>query len=156
MSDEALSAHRRGPVERYVDSVTGRLGAGSVVKKGLRKVFPNHFSFLWGEVALYCFVVLVVTGIYLTFFYEGSQRRIVYDGTYRPLRGAQVSAAYDSVLRISFDVKGGLLIRQMHHWAALVFIAAIALPRGRVSFTGSFGKPRDVNWVVGVLLLILG
>ena len=149
------TAHRRGPLERYVDSVTGRLGAGSFVKKGLRKVFPNHFSFLWGEVALYCFVVLVVTGIYLTLFYEGSQRRVVYDGSYRPLRGAEVSAAYDSVLRISFGVKGGLLIRQMHHWAALVFVGAIALHLARVFFTGAFRRPRELNWVIGLLLLLL-
>ena len=125
------------------------------MRKGLRKVFPNHFSFLWGEVALYCFVVLVVTGIYLTFFFEGSQQRIVYEGSYRPLQGAEVSAAYDSVLRISFDVKGGLLIRQMHHWAALVFVGAVAIHMARVFFTGAFRRPRELNWVVGLLLLLL-
>ena len=74
---------------------------------------------------------------------------------YRPLRGAEVSAAYDSVMRISFDVKGGLLIRQMHHWAALVFVGAIALHMARVFFTGAFRRPRELNWVVGVLLLLL-
>ena len=88
-------------------------------------------------------------------FYEGSQRRVVYDGSYRPLRGAEVSAAYDSVLRISFGVKGGLLIRQMHHWAALVFVGAIALHLARVFFTGAFRRPRELNWIVGLLLLLL-
>ncbi len=101
-------------------------------------------------------MVLLITGTYLTFFFEGSQQKLVYNGSYRPLRGAEVSAAYDSAMRISFDVKGGLLIRQMHHWAALVFIGAIALHMARVFFTGAFRKPRDINWVVGVLLLILG
>ena len=66
-----------------------------------------------------------------------------------------MSAAYDSVMRISFDVKGGLLIRQMHHWAALVFVGAIALHMARVFFTGAFRRPRELNWVVGVLLLLL-
>jgi ubiquinol-cytochrome c reductase cytochrome b subunit len=157
-SPDAATARRsrRGLVERYVDSVTDRLGANSFTGKMLRKVFPNHFSFLWGEIALYCFVVLLITGTYLTFFFEGSQQRLVYHGSYRPLEGAEVSAAYDSVMRISFDVKGGLLIRQMHHWAALIFIGAIALHMARIFFTGAFRRPRDINWVVGVLLLILG
>jgi quinol---cytochrome-c reductase cytochrome b subunit len=157
MSPDAATAsrRRRGLVERYVDAVTDRVGADSVTGKVLRKVFPNHFSFLWGEVALYCFVVLLITGTYLTFFFEGSQQKVVYDGSYQPLQGAEVSAAYNSVMRISFDVKGGLLIRQMHHWAALIFIGAIALHMARVFFTGAFRRPREINWVVGVLLLLL-
>ena len=133
-----------------------RVGGGSFVSKALHKVFPNHFSFLWGEVALYSFVVLVITGTYLTFFFEGSQQELVYEGSYEPLQGVEVSAAFDSVMRISFDVKGGLLIRQTHHWAALVFIGALALHMGRVFFTGAFRRPRELNWVVGVLLLVLG
>ena len=146
---------RRGLLERYVDSVTDRLGADALAGKVLRKVFPNHFSFLWGEVALYSFVVLLVTGTYLTLFFEGSQEETVYRGSYVPLQGTEVSAAYESVMRISFDVKGGLLIRQTHHWAALVFVGAIALHMARVFFTGAFRRPRDINWVVGVLLLLL-
>src|SRR3990170_4072229 len=146
---------RRGLVERYVDSVTSRVGGGSMVSKVLHKVFPNHFSFLWGELALYSFVVVFVTGMYLTFFFEGSQEEVVYRGSYEPLLGVEVSAAYESVLRISFDVKGGLLIRQTHHWAALVFIGAVSLHMARVFFTGAFRRPRELNWVVGVVLLIL-
>jgi ubiquinol-cytochrome c reductase cytochrome b subunit len=145
-----------GLVERYVGSVLDRVGGKSFVAKVLHKVFPNHFSFLWGEVALYSFVVLVITGTYLTFFFEGSQQDLIYEGSYRPLQGVEVSAAFDSVMRISFDVKGGLLIRQTHHWAALVFIGALALHMGRVFFTGAFRRPRELNWVVGVLLLVLG
>ena len=96
-----------------------------------------------------------ITGIYLTFFFEGSQEEVIYRGSYEPLQGVEVSAAYDSVLRISFDVKGGLLIRQMHHWAALIFVGAVSLHMARVFFTGAFRRPRELNWVVGVLLLIL-
>ncbi|MBA3400050.1 MAG: ubiquinol-cytochrome c reductase cytochrome b subunit, partial [Acidimicrobiia bacterium] len=92
-------------MERYVESVLGRMGGGSGAGKALRKVFPSHFSFLWGEVALYCFVVLLATGTYLTLFFEGSQSEVVYDGSYEPLRGTEMSAAYASTLRVSFDVK---------------------------------------------------
>jgi ubiquinol-cytochrome c reductase cytochrome b subunit len=154
-TDDAEGTHRRGLLERYVDGVAGRLGAGSALRRGLQKVFPNHFSFLWGEVALYCFVVLLATGTYLTFFFEGSEDETIYEGSYGPLRGAEMSAAYDSVLRISFDVKGGLLIRQMHHWAALVFIGAVAMHLARVYFTAAFLRPRELNWVIGLLLLLL-
>jgi ubiquinol-cytochrome c reductase cytochrome b subunit len=155
MSD-AERRPRRLLVERYVESITGRTGTSSGLTKTLRKVFPTHFSFFWGEIALYCFVVLVLTGIYLTLFFRGSQDVTTYTGTYEGLRGQEVSAAFDSVLRISFDVKAGLLIRQMHHWAALIFIGAVAVHLGRVFFTGAFRRPRELNWVVGVLLLLLG
>jgi ubiquinol-cytochrome c reductase cytochrome b subunit len=146
---------RRRRSERVVESLAGRLGAGKAASKAARKVFPNHFSFLWGEVALYSFVVLVATGIYLTFFFEPSQERVIYNGSYTPMRGQDVSAAYDSVMRISFDVRAGLLIRQVHHWAALVFVASIALHMFRVFFTGAHRKPREINWVIGGLLLVL-
>ena len=151
----AARKRRRGLVERYVDSVAGRVGAGSGLYKALRKVFPHHFSFLWGEIALYCFVVLLVTGTYLTFFFEGTQQTTVYTGSYEPLQGVEVSGAYESVLRISYDVKGGIVIRQMHHWAALIFVGAIALHMARIFFTGAFRRPREINWVVGVLMLLL-
>jgi ubiquinol-cytochrome c reductase cytochrome b subunit len=152
---DPVAPKHRGLVERYVDSITGRVGGGSALTRSLRKVFPNHFSFLWGELALYSFVVLVLTGVYLTLFFHGAQDSTVYTGRYEPMRGVEVSAAYDSVMRISFEVKGGLLIRQMHHWAALIFVGAIALHMARVFFTGAFRRPRDINWVVGVILLVL-
>ncbi len=154
-SEPVEPAHRRGPLERYVESVAGRLGAGSGLRSALRKVFPNHFSFLWGEVALYSFIVLIATGVYLTLFFEGTQSEVTYTGSYAPLRGEEVSAAFDSVMRISFDVKGGLLIRQMHHWAALIFVGAVAVHMARVFFTGAFRNPRELNWVFGALLLVL-
>ena len=140
---------------RAVVPIADRLGIGGPVTKVLRKVFPNHFSFLWGEIALYSFVVLVVTGTYLTFFYEGSQEPVVYDGSYLPLVGQEMSAAYESVLRISFEVKGGLLIRQVHHWAALVFVGSIVLHMARVYFTGAHRRPREPNWLIGCVLLLL-
>jgi ubiquinol-cytochrome c reductase cytochrome b subunit len=146
---------RRGLVERYVDSVTSRTGTGSWLTRTMRKVFPTHFSFLWGELALYSFVVLLLTGTYLTFFFQGSQQELVYTGSYEPLQGQRVSAAFNSVMRISFETKGGLLIRQMHHWAALIFVGAIALHLARIYFTGAFRRPRDINWYVGLVLLLL-
>jgi ubiquinol-cytochrome c reductase cytochrome b subunit len=145
----------RGLVERYVDSVTSRTGTGAWLPRTLRKIFPTHFSFLWGELALYSFVVLLLTGTYLTFFFQGSQTEVIYTGSYEPLQGQQVSAAFNSVMRISFETKGGLLIRQMHHWAALIFVGAIALHLARIYFTGAFRRPRDINWYVGLVLLLL-
>ena len=146
---------RRGPARRLVDGVLDRTGTSTGLGRSLRKVFPTHFSFLWGEIALYSFVVLVGTGIYLTLFFRGSQDPVIYHGPYEPLQGQQVSVAYESVMRLSFEVKAGLLIRQMHHWAALVFIGAIALHLARIFFTGAFRRPRELNWVVGLVLLVL-
>jgi ubiquinol-cytochrome c reductase cytochrome b subunit len=132
-----------------------RLGASRFAHTSLKKPFPDHWSFLLGEIAMYAFAVLVLTGIFLALFFEPSGERVVYDGSFAPLRGEEMSAAYASVLDLSFDVRGGLLIRQMHHWAALVFIGAIVLHLCRVFFTGAFRKPRDLNWVVGVTMLVL-
>ncbi len=130
-----------------------RLAEGS--RKYLDKAFPGHWSFLVGELALFSLVVLVFTGIFLTLFYVPDSRLVVYDGPYEPLQGHEISAAYDSVLRISFEVRAGLLMRQIHHWAALVFVAAVVIHMLRVFFTGAFRKPRELNWVIGVTLLLL-
>ena len=119
----------------------------------MRYVFPDHWSFLLGEVALYAFVVLVATGIYLTLFFEPSLAKTTYDGSYAPLQGREVSAAYGSVLDISFDLRAGLLIRQMHHWAADVFVVAIVLHVIRVFFTGAFRRPRELTYLVGLAML---
>jgi ubiquinol-cytochrome c reductase cytochrome b subunit len=135
---------------RFVDQ---RSGAAPFVRKALRYVFPDHWSFLLGEVALYCFVLLVATGIYLTLFFDDSRSQTVYRGSYAPLHGDTMSRAYQSVLHLSFDVKAGLLMRQTHHWAANVFIAAIVLHVLRVFFTGAFRKPRDLTYLIGVAML---
>src|SRR5204863_6980806 len=115
-----------------------------------------HWSFLLGEVALYSFVTLVVTGVFLTFFFQAASDQVAYHGSYVPLDGVMMSSAYRSVVELSFDVRAGLVMRQMHHWAALVFLAAIVVHLCRIFFTGAFRRPRDINWVVGVALLVLG
>ena len=141
----------RGAV-RWVDE---RTAAAPFVKKALRYVFPDHWSFLLGEVALYAFIVLVATGVYLTFFFVDSTHDVVYHGTYLPLRGQHMSEAYKSVLDISLSTKAGLLIRQTHHWAANVFLAAVTLHLYRVFFTGAYRKPRGLIWSIGVTMLVL-
>ncbi|MFE0450120.1 cytochrome bc complex cytochrome b subunit [Streptomyces sp. NPDC058914] len=137
---------------RWVDS---RSGYRRLTRSARRLVFPDHWSFMLGEIALYAFVILLITGVYLSFYFHPSSNLVVYQGSYTPLRGQLVSEAYDSTLHISFDVRGGLLIRQAHHWAALVFVAAVFVHMLRIFFTGAFRKPRELNWVFGFLLLIL-
>src|SRR3954464_4352776 len=144
-----------GTPEDVVGWVEQRTGSAPVAKKAMRYVFPDHWSFLLGEVALYSFVILVATGIYLALFFEDSTEKITYHGSYAPLDGFHMSKAYASVLHISWDVKAGLLIRQTHHWAANVFVAAIVLPLIRVFFTGAFRKPREATYLVGLLMLML-
>jgi ubiquinol-cytochrome c reductase cytochrome b subunit len=130
-----------------------RLGAAPFLRKALHYVFPDHWSFMLGEIALYAFVVLVATGIYLTFYFEPSNRMTVYTGGYGPLHGLEVSQAFDSVMRISFDTDAGLLIRQTHHWAANVFLAAIVLHLFRIFFTGAYRKPRELTYWIGLTML---
>ena len=141
-----------GPA-RWADE---RLGVATLSRKYLRKVFPDHWSFLLGEVVLYSFIILLLSGVYLTFWYKPSMAEIEYEGTYQLLRGVEVSEAYASSLAISFDIRGGLLIRQMHHWAAALFLAAMLAHSLRIFFTGAFRKPRELNWLIGVGLLVLG
>src|SRR5207248_8797546 len=119
----------------------------------LRYVFPDHWSFLLGEVALYAFIVLVGTGIYLTLFFEPSTASTYYHGSYLPLRGHEMSQAYRSAVDLSFKVRAGLFMRQTHHWAADVFVAAITLHMLRVFFTGAFRKPRDLTYFIGLAML---
>ena len=133
-----------------------RLRVAGPTRKYLNKVFPDHWTFMMGEIALYSFIVLLITGTYLTFFFDPSMGETVYHGHYTPMDGVPVSKAYASTLRISFDVRGGLLIRQIHHWAALLFLAAMLVHMCRVFFTGAFRKPRELTWLVGLSLIALG
>jgi ubiquinol-cytochrome c reductase cytochrome b subunit len=150
-----MSARERiaGNVASYVDD---RTGAAAWMKKNLQKVFPDHWSFMLGEIALYSFIILLLSGTFLTFWFDPSMREVVYDGAYVPLQGVEMSAAYASALDISFEVRGGLLMRQIHHWSALIFMASIVVHLMRVFFTGAFRKPREFNWILGVGLLTLG
>jgi ubiquinol-cytochrome c reductase cytochrome b subunit len=122
----------------------------------MRKVFPDHWSFLLGEIALWSFVILLLTGTFLSLFFVPSMTEVTYRGSYVKLDGITMSQAYQSTLRISFDVRGGLLIRQIHHWAADLFMAAIIVHMLRVFFTGAYRKPREVNWLIGIVLFTLG
>lgn len=155
-----LHRHKRHSTKRLVSRrlaewVDDRFGAAHFASKALGKVFPDHFSFLFGELALYCFVTLVLTGVYLTFFFVPNTQEVVYHGRYAPLNGQHVSAAYNSAIHLSFDVRFGLLFRQIHHWAALVFAAAVVAHLCRIFFTGAFRRPRETNWIIGVTLLLL-
>ncbi|MBX9718700.1 MAG: ubiquinol-cytochrome c reductase cytochrome b subunit [Microbacteriaceae bacterium] len=141
-----------GWAANYVDE---RTSASTAVKALGRKIFPDHWSFMLGEVALYSFVVILLSGTFLTFFFDPSMAEVEYEGSYVPLQGIPMSVAYQSALDISFEVRGGLLMRQVHHWAALLFVAAIGLHMLRVFFTGAFRKPREFNWVVGFLLFVM-
>jgi len=142
-----------GNVAGYIDD---RTGAAGWAKKNLTKVFPDHWSFMLGEIALYSFIILLLSGTFLTFWFDPSQQEVIYNGSYAPLSHVSMSASYASTLHISFDVRGGLLMRQIHHWAALIFMAAIVVHLLRVFFTGAFRKPREANWLIGIGLLTLG
>jgi ubiquinol-cytochrome c reductase cytochrome b subunit len=120
-----------------------------------RKIFPDHWTFLLGEIALYSFVILILTGTFLAFFFKPSMTDVVYHGTYVKLDGMHMSEAYVSTLRISFDVRGGLLMRQIHHWAADLFVAAIMVHMLRIFFTGAYRKPREINWLIGIVMFTL-
>lgn len=141
-----------GRMANYLDERTAMSGFVSYLG---RKIFPDHWSFMLGEVALYSFVVILLSGTFLTFFFQASMTPVEYDGSYVPMKGVEMSAALQSTLNISFDVRGGLLIRQVHHWAALLFVASIGLHMLRIFFTGAFRKPRELNWVVGFLLFVM-
>ncbi|MFF5204780.1 cytochrome bc complex cytochrome b subunit [Streptosporangium sp. NPDC000396] len=143
------------PIAGASSFLDDRLGAGNFLKRNLRKIFPDHWSFLLGEIALYSFIILLLTGTFLTFFFKPSMGHVAYEGSYEPLKGVMMSEAYASSLHISFDVRGGLLMRQMHHWAALLFVAGMMVHALRVFFTGAYRKPRELNWLIGVLLLTL-
>ncbi|MYS25186.1 menaquinol-cytochrome c reductase cytochrome b subunit precursor [Streptomyces sp. DvalAA-14] len=155
-TDTSTRPRPTNPGERVVEWADGRLGLYKLAKSNLRKIFPDHWSFMLGEVCLYSFTILILTGVYLTLFFHPSMSEVVYHGPYAPLQGVTMSDAYASTLHISFEVRGGLLIRQIHHWSALIFIAAMIVHMMRVFFTGAFRRPREINWLFGWSLLFLG
>ena len=135
--------------------VDDRFTSSNFLKRNIGKVFPEHWSFMLGEIALYSFIVVMLSGVYLTLFFKPSMIELAYNGSYVPLKGVKMTEAYASTLNISFDIRGGLLMRQIHHWSALFFVAAISVHLLRVFFTGAFRKPRELNWVIGVGLLTM-
>ena len=142
-------------IGRLASWIDDRLGAARFTRDKLDKVFPENWTFLFGEIALYSFLVLVITGTFLALFYNASTAEVTYHGSYVPMQGIEMSRAYESVLRLSFDVRAGLLMRQIHHWAALVMVASVVVHLLRVFFTGAFRRPREINWMIGVTLLLL-
>src|SRR5262245_55692790 len=133
-----------------------RLQLSTPLRRAFNKVFPDHWSFQLGEIALYSFITLLITGTFLALFFDPSMAEVKYNGSYAPLQGVEMTKAYETSLNLSFDVRGGLVLRQMHHWAALLFMAAIIVHMFRVFFTGAFRKPRELNWIIGVSLFWLG
>jgi len=151
-NEEIVPTTLGGKASEYLDQ---RLGIAGAAKKNLRKIFPDHWSFMLGEICLYSFIVLLLSGIFLTLFFTPSMGEVTYNGSYTPLDGIRMSEAYASTLNISFDVRGGLLMRQIHHWAALVFVMAIMVHMLRIFFTGAFRKPRELNWLIGFTLFVM-
>ncbi|MEU5853096.1 cytochrome bc1 complex cytochrome b subunit [Saccharopolyspora shandongensis] len=148
------AAYRK--VATAADELDSRYQLAKGMRRQLNKVFPTHWSFLLGEIALYTFIILIVTGVYLTLFFDPSMEEVIYNGVYQNLQGVPMSRAMETTLNISFEVRGGLFIRQLHHWAALLFVAAMAAHMFRVFFTGAFRRPRESNWTIGALLFMLG
>ena len=140
---------------KQADDIDTRYHPAAALRRQFNKVFPTHWSFLLGEIALYSFIILLLSGVYLTLFFDPSMAEVTYRGVYQPLNGVQMSRAYETALNISFEVRGGLFVRQIHHWAALMFAASIMVHLARVFFTGAFRRPREANWIIGSLLLIL-
>jgi ubiquinol-cytochrome c reductase cytochrome b subunit len=140
---------------KTADELDQRFHFASGMRRQINKVFPTHWSFMLGEIALNTFIVLLLSGTYLTLFFDPSMEDVTYNGVYTNLRGIEMSRAYASTLELSFDVRGGLFIRQVHHWAALLFVAAIVAHMFRTFFTGAFRKPRETNWAIGVAIAIL-
>src|ERR1700755_1607912 len=159
MSSLTTPTKGSSPVEKALGTAANDADQRYHLAKGLRhqmnKVFPTHWSFLLGEIAMYSFIILLITGVYLSLFFDPSMTEVTYQGVYQPLRGVEMSKAFASTLDISFEVRGGLFVRQVHHWAALMFSAAIMVHMARIFFTGAFRRPRETNWVLGALLLIL-
>ena len=146
---------RYGGVSQVIDELDERLGIAKGGRVFMDKIFPDHWSFMLGEITLYSFVVLLITGVFLCLYYIPSQALVTYHGSYLPLDGMRVTEAYASSVNLSFAVRCGLLMRQMHHWACDIFIGSMVVHMARVFFTGAFRKPRELNWSIGLTLLTL-
>jgi ubiquinol-cytochrome c reductase cytochrome b subunit len=155
VSATVAPARPRGLSGRLAGALDANIGGSRLVRRELRHIFPDHWSFFLGEIALYSFIVLIATGVFLALFFRASMVEVVYEGSYAPLQGVEMTDAYASTLDLSFDVRAGLVMRQMHHWAALIFLAALVLHLFRMLFTGGFRRPRRLNWLIGFVLVQL-
>ena len=152
---ESLAEKPKDRVGGLANWLDERTGAAKPMSYLLKKVFPDHWSFMLGEIAMFSLIVLLITGTFLTFWFVPSAGQVIYNGSYVPLKGIPMSEAFKSTVDISFDVRGGLIIRQIHHWSALLFTVSITVHMFRVFFTGAFRKPRELNWVIGTILSLL-
>ena len=150
-----MTTKQQSRAAKAANNIDERYTASGLIRPQINKVFPTHWSFMLGEIALYSFIILILSGVYLTLFFDPSMSKVIYDGAYAPLNGVEMSAAYHTALDISFEVRGGLFIRQVHHWAALLFAVSIMVHMMRIFFTGAFRKPREANWIIGCVLLLL-
>ena len=158
MSSTTTPTEAGGPsakVSEAADELDQRFHLAPALRRQINKVFPTHWSFMLGEIALYSFIILLLSGTYLALFFDPSMAEVEYEGPYDPLRGIEMTRAYASTLEISFEVRGGLFARQVHHWSALLFVAAIVAHMFRTFFTGAFRKPREANWSIGVMIVFL-
>jgi ubiquinol-cytochrome c reductase cytochrome b subunit len=156
-----MPVDRRAAGLRVTDRLAARLAATGTAHRvdELRaqwrsRAVPNHWTTWLGVVPLTCIVVIFATGLLLMFLYTPSSTRVMYDGSYLPLHGVEMSRALESTLYISFDVRGGLLLRQLHHWAALLLPASLVLQLLTIFFTGGFRRPRRGSWVLLVLIFL--
>lgn len=141
-------------LEKAIDGTKTGRRATAFAAELRRRTVPTHWTDVFGVVTMACLAVLVVTGVVLMFFYVPSSERVVYDGGYSPLHGVEVSRAFASTLGLSLDVNGGLVLRQAHHWAALLLPAAILAQLAVMFFTGAFRRPRQASWVLLFLILV--
>jgi ubiquinol-cytochrome c reductase cytochrome b subunit len=151
----------RGPslTRRLSDQVRYRTPLGRRIARTATELHhrrvPKHWTNLFGVVSLACFAVLMITGVFLMFFYTPSSDLVTYRGSYPLLDGAEVSQAFQSTLTTSFDVPGGLLMRQAHHWAALLLPASLIMQLAVMFFTGGFRRPRRGSWVALFLIFVV-
>ncbi len=155
MTTPSKSSGLAAKAGKTADELDQRFHLAAGMRRQINKVFPTHWSFMLGEIALNSFVVLLLSGTYLALFFDPSMAEVEYQGPFQNLRGIEMSRAYESTLELSFEVRGGLFIRQVHHWAALLFVAALVAHMFRTFFTGAFRKPRETNWSIGVTIAIL-
>ena len=100
------------------------------------------YTYCLGGLSFFLFIILTITGIYLMFFY-------------RPTAGANAELAYLDMTNLIASVSFGSLVRNMHRWGAHLMVFTVFLHMARVFYHGAYKPPREFNWVVGVVLLLL-